>query len=90
MEKSWNMTNLPEVMEFCYESWNFTEFAPKLYQICMFFATTIRYTEDAGLPYFDRATAIANGTWLCGSALKSMGAKLCFRSCLINIGPSYT
>ena len=48
------------------------------------------YTEDAGLPYFDRATVIANGTWLCGSALKSMGAKLCSRSCLINIGPSYT
>ena len=50
----------------------------------------LRYTEDAGLPYFDCATVIANGTWLCGSALKSMGAKLCFRSCLINIGPSYT
>ena len=48
------------------------------------------YTEDAGLPYFDRAAVIANGTWLCGSALKSMGAKLCFRSCLVNIGPSYT
>ena len=49
-----------------------------------------RYTGDAGLPYFDRAAVIANGTWLCGSALKSMGAKLCFRSCLVNIGPSYT
>ena len=49
-----------------------------------------KYTEDAGLQYFDRATVIANGTWLCGSALRSMGAKLCFRSCLINIGPSYT
>ena len=48
------------------------------------------YTEDAGLPYFDRAAVIANGTWLCCSALKSMGAKLCFRSCLVNIGPSYT
>ena len=48
------------------------------------------YTEDAGLPYFDRAAVIANGTWLCGSVLKSMGAKLCFRSCLVNIGPSYT
>ena len=47
------------------------------------------YTEDAGSPYFDRAAVIANGTWLCGSALKSMGAKLCFRSCLVNIGPSF-
>ena len=48
------------------------------------------YTEDAGLPYFDCAAVIVNGTWLCGSELKSMGAKLCFRSCLVNIGPSYT
>ena len=50
----------------------------------------VMHTEDAGLPYFDRAAVIANGTWLCGSALKSMGAKLCFRSCLVNIVPSYT
>ena len=28
MEKSWNMTNWPKVMEFCYQSWNFTNFAP--------------------------------------------------------------
>ena len=42
------------------------------------------YTEDAGLPYFDHSAVIANGTWLCGSALKSMGAKLCFLSCLVN------
>ena len=48
------------------------------------------YTKDAGLPYFDRAAVLANGTWLCGTALKSMGAKFCFRSCLVNIGPSYT
>ena len=33
------------------------------------------YTEDAGLPFFDRAAVIANGTWLCGSALKLL--KLC-------------
>ena len=50
----------------------------------------VGYTKDAGLPYFDRAASIANGTWLCGSALKSMGAKLCFLSYLVNIGPSYT
>ena len=29
-----------EFMEYCYQSWNFTNFAPKLYQICTFFATT--------------------------------------------------
>ena len=50
----------------------------------------VGYTKDAGLPYFDRAASIANGTWLCGSALKSMGAKLSFLSYLVNIGPSYT
>ena len=48
-----------------------------------------KYTEDAGLPYFDRAAVIANGNWYYASALESMGAKLCFRYCLVNIGPSY-
>ena len=46
-------------------------------------------TEDAGLPYFDRAAVIANGNWYYASALESMGAKLSFRYCLVNIGPSY-
>ena len=46
-------------------------------------------TEDAGLPYFDRAAVIANGNWYYTSALESMGAKLSFRYCLVNIGPSY-
>ena len=31
MEKSWNIINLPRVMEFCFQSWNFTHFAPELY-----------------------------------------------------------
>ena len=30
MEKSWNMKNLPKVMEFCDQSWNFTNFVPKM------------------------------------------------------------
>ena len=47
------------------------------------------YTEDAGLPYFDRAAVIANGNWYYVSALESMGATLCFRYCLVNIGPRY-
>ena len=47
------------------------------------------YTEDAGLPYFDRAAVIANGNWYYASALESMGAKLCFPYCSVNIGPSY-
>ena len=49
----------------------------------------VAYTEDAGLPYFDRAAVIANGNWYHASALESMGAKLCCRCCLVNIGPSY-
>ena len=40
MKKSWNMQNWPKVMEFCYQSWNFTNVAPKLYKICMFLVTT--------------------------------------------------
>ena len=42
MEKSWNMQNWPKVMERCYQSWNFANFAPKLYEICLFFATTVK------------------------------------------------
>ena len=42
MEKSWNMTKWPKVMEFCYQSWHFTNFATKLYQICMFFLPPLR------------------------------------------------
>ena len=39
MEKSWNMKNWPKVMRFCDQSWNFTNFAPELYQICIFSVT---------------------------------------------------
>ena len=39
-EKSWNMQYWPKVKEFWYQSWNFTNFAPKFYEICKFFATT--------------------------------------------------
>ena len=38
-EKSWNMKDWPKVVEFCDQSWNFTNFAPpppELYQICNF------------------------------------------------------
>ena len=34
------MKNLPKVMEFCDQSWNFPNFDPKFSQICMFFVTT--------------------------------------------------
>ena len=52
MEKSWNMTDWATVMEFCYQSWNFTNFAPKMYQLCMFFATTKKVSIDVESPHF--------------------------------------
>ena len=58
--------------------------------VCLLEALCHVYTEDAGLPYFHHAAVIANGNWYCDSALKSTGAKLCFRYCLVNIGPIYT
>ena len=47
------------------------------------------YTEDAGLPFFNRATVSTKGNWYYASALDSMTAKLCFRCCSFNIGPTY-
>ena len=40
LEKSWNVQYWQRVMEFCYQSWNFTNFPPKLYEMCMSFAAT--------------------------------------------------
>ena len=40
------------------------------------------------MPYFNRAAVIANGNWYYASALESLGAKLCFCYCFLNIGPS--
>ena len=48
------------------------------------------YTEEAGLPFFNRVTVSTNGNWCYVSALDSMREKLCFRCRSINIGPSYT
>ena len=42
MEKSWNMKNWPKVL--CDQTWNFTNFAPKIYKICTCFATTKKLT----------------------------------------------
>ena len=46
MEKPWNMRNLPKIMEFCDQSWHFTNFAPKCYQICIFVVTTKILSSD--------------------------------------------
>ena len=42
-------------MEFCHQSWNFTNFAPKLYEICSSFATTEKLSicvESLHFPVF--------------------------------------
>ena len=39
-------------MGFCYQSWNFTKFAPKLYQTCMFFATIKKLSINVESQYF--------------------------------------
>ena len=52
IEKSWNMKDWLKVMEFCYQSWNFTNFAPKFYQICMLFATPKELSNDVENPHF--------------------------------------
>ena len=36
-ENSWNVTKWPKVMEFCDQSWNFINFAPKLCHILFVF-----------------------------------------------------
>ena len=46
LEKLWNTRNWPKVMEFYDQSWKFTNFAPELYQICMFFAITTKLSID--------------------------------------------
>ena len=46
------MTNWPKVMEFCDQSWNFTNFAPELYQICNFLVTTKKLSSDLESPHF--------------------------------------
>ena len=39
-------------MEFCYQSWKFTNFTPELYQICMLFATTKNLSIDVESLHF--------------------------------------
>ena len=52
MEMAWNMKNWPKVMEFCAQSWNFSNFAPKLCQICIFLASTKKLSSDLESPHF--------------------------------------
>ena len=47
------------------------------------------YTEDAGLPFFNRAAVRANGNWYYGPALESMRATSDFRCHSVNIALKY-
>ena len=61
MEKSLNIKNWSKVVESCYQSWNFTNFA-KLYQIYMFFATNEKLRNDVEslqFPTFSAKNAVA-------------------------------
>ena len=46
MEQSLNMKIWPKVMEFCDQSLNSTNFAPKLDQICIYFVTTKKLSSN--------------------------------------------
>ena len=46
------MKNWSKVMEFCDQSWNFTNFAPKLCQICLDLVTTKKLSSDLECPHF--------------------------------------
>ena len=50
----------------------------------------VPYTEDAGLPFFDRAAVTENGYWYYTSALRPMRGNQSFHCHLANIGPIYT
>ena len=61
MEKSWHRKNWPKVMEFCNQSWNFTNFALELYQICMLFATAMKLNIDVESLHFPTFLRKATG-----------------------------
>ena len=51
------MKNWPKVMEFCDQSWNFTNYAPKIYQFCMFFVTAKKLSSNLESPHFPMFSA---------------------------------
>ena len=57
MGKSLNMKNWPGVMEFCDQSWNFTNFAPELHHICIFLVTNKKLSSDLESPHFPMFSA---------------------------------
>ena len=66
-EKSRNMTKWPKVMKF-YQSCHFTNFAPKLYHMCMSFATTKKLSIDVESPHFpmfSKTLRYGHGKYFC-------------------------
>ena len=52
-----NMKNWPKVMEFCDQSWNFTNFDPKFYQNCIFFVPATKLSSNLESPDFPTFSA---------------------------------
>ena len=55
MEKSWNMTNWPKVMEFCYQSWNLPILSPRIVLDLYVFLSSLRNLasmQKAEMPTF--------------------------------------
>ena len=78
MEKSWNMKNWPNVMEFYDQSWNFTNFAAELYLISIFLVTTKKLSSDLESLRFPQTLRMQNREekW----SWKSYG-KMCCQVC---------
>ena len=51
------MNNWPKIKKNCDQSWNSTYFAPKLYYICTFFATTKKININVESLYFPTFSA---------------------------------
>ena len=56
-KKSWNMNDWAKVMEFCDQSWNFTNFAPEMYQICIILVTTKKLSSHLESLHFPKISA---------------------------------
>ena len=53
MEKSWNMKNLPKVISFCDQSWNFTNFVQILPNLHVFnFVSGKKFNINLESPHF--------------------------------------
>ena len=51
-EKSWNIKSWQKIIEFCYQSSNYNNFAHKMYQIRLFLATTKKSSIDVESQHF--------------------------------------